>query len=92
MAPELDVAPAPARTETTALAVLVAVSVSHLLNDTMQSLLPAIYPLLKASFALTFAQVGLMTLALMLTASRAPAARRPLHRSSSDAAMRSPSA
>jgi len=35
----------------------------------MQSLLPAIYPLLKASFSLTFAQVGLMTLALMLTAS-----------------------
>ena len=69
MATELDVAPAPARTETTALAVLVAVSVSHLLNDTMQSLLPAIYPLLKTSFSLSFGQVGLMTLALMLTAS-----------------------
>ena len=51
------------------MAALVAVSVSHLLNDTMQSLLPAIYPLLKASFSLSFGQVGLMTLALMLTAS-----------------------
>ncbi len=53
----------------TAYAVLAAVSVSHLLNDTIQSLLPAIYPVLKVSFNLDFAQVGLMTLALMLTAS-----------------------
>jgi FSR family fosmidomycin resistance protein-like MFS transporter len=55
--------------EATAFTVLAAISVSHLLNDTIQSLIPAIYPLLKASFALTFGQVGLMTLALMLTAS-----------------------
>ena len=55
--------------ETTAFAVLAAISFSHLLNDTIQSLLPAIYPLLKTSFALSFTQVGLMTLALMLTAS-----------------------
>ena len=53
----------------TAYAVLGAVSVSHLLNDTIQSLLPAIYPLLKTSFSLSFSQIGLMTLALMLTAS-----------------------
>ena len=53
----------------TAYSVLVAVSVSHLLNDTIQSLLPAIYPILKASFGLSFSQVGVMTLALMLTAS-----------------------
>jgi FSR family fosmidomycin resistance protein-like MFS transporter len=53
----------------TAYSVLAAVSVSHLLNDTIQSLLPAIYPILKASFGLSFAQVGLLTLALMLTAS-----------------------
>jgi MFS transporter, FSR family, fosmidomycin resistance protein len=53
----------------TSFKVLAAVSFSHLLNDTMQSLLPAIYPLLKSTFALSFAQVGLMTLALMLTAS-----------------------
>lgn len=55
--------------EMTAFAVLGMVSLAHLLNDTMQSLLPAIYPLLKVSFNLSFARVGLMTLALMLTAS-----------------------
>jgi FSR family fosmidomycin resistance protein-like MFS transporter len=58
--------PAPPKT---AYAVLAAVSVSHLLNDTIQSLLPAIYPVLKETFNLSFAQIGLMTLALMLTAS-----------------------
>ncbi len=49
--------------------VLFAISFSHLLNDTIQSLLPAIYPILKSSYHLSFAQVGLMTLTLMLTAS-----------------------
>src|SRR5205823_7601256 len=58
-----------ATTETTAVAVLAAISVSHLLNDTIQSLIPAIYPLLKSAFALTFAQVGLMTLTQQMTAS-----------------------
>ena len=53
----------------TAFAVLGAISFSHLLNDTIQSLVPAIYPLLKSAFALSFAQVGLMTLTLQLTAS-----------------------
>ena len=48
---------------------LAAISFSHLLNDTVQSLVPAIYPLLKSAFALTFAQVGLMTLTLQLSAS-----------------------
>ena len=48
---------------------LAAISVSHLLNDTVQALIPAIYPLLKSAFALTFAQVGLMTLAQQVTAS-----------------------
>lgn len=55
--------------EKTAVGILAAVSVSHLLNDVVQSLLPAIYPLLKTDFGLSFAQVGSMTLALMLTAS-----------------------
>jgi len=53
----------------TAIAVLAGISLSHLLNDTVQSLLPAIYPMLKTVFSLTFAQVGLMTLAQQLTAS-----------------------
>ena len=58
-----------ARRSPTVVPVLAAISFSHLLNDTIQSLLPAIYPILKASYHLSFAQVGLMTLTLMLTAS-----------------------
>ena len=53
----------------TAYGVIAAVSLSHLLNDTLQSLLPAIYPVLKSTFDLSFTQVGMMTLALMFTAS-----------------------
>jgi FSR family fosmidomycin resistance protein-like MFS transporter len=53
----------------TVVPVLAAISFSHLLNDTIQSLLPAIYPILKSSYQLSFAQVGLMTLTLQLTAS-----------------------
>jgi len=49
--------------------ILAAISVSHLLNDTIQSLIPSIYPILKASFALTFSQIGLIALTLQLTAS-----------------------
>ena len=55
--------------EGAAFAVLAGVSVSHLLNDTIQSLLPALYPMFKSVFALSFAQVGLLTLTLQLTAS-----------------------
>jgi FSR family fosmidomycin resistance protein-like MFS transporter len=55
--------------EETAVAVLAGISLSHLLNDTVQALVPAIYPMLKAAFSLSFAQVGLMTLAQQLTAS-----------------------
>jgi MFS transporter, FSR family, fosmidomycin resistance protein len=53
----------------TVMRVLVALSVSHLLNDTIQSVLPAIYPVLKTSFGLTFTQVGLITFVFQLTAS-----------------------
>src|SRR4051812_49911628 len=53
----------------TAVRVLAAISVSHLLNDTIQSLIPSIYPILKSSFALTFSQIGLIALTLQLTAS-----------------------
>jgi len=63
-------APSPAGTgETTLFALLLTLSAAHLLNDTVQSLLPAIYPILKASFKLDFGQVGLITLAFQLTAS-----------------------
>ncbi len=58
-----------ARADRTVFAVIVAVSFCHLLNDMMQSLLPAIYPSLKADFGLSFGQVGIVTLAYQLTAS-----------------------
>lgn len=50
-------------------AILLAVSFGHLLNDLMQSLLPAVYPILKTEFALDFGQIGLLTLTFQLTAS-----------------------
>jgi FSR family fosmidomycin resistance protein-like MFS transporter len=53
----------------TAFAILGAISFCHLLNDMMQSLLPAIYPMLKSSFALDFGQIGLITLTYQMTAS-----------------------
>jgi FSR family fosmidomycin resistance protein-like MFS transporter len=55
--------------ETTAVATLAAISLAHFLNDMIQSVLPAIYPLLKASFALDFAEIGAITLVFQLTAS-----------------------
>ena len=55
--------------ENTVFAILIAISFSHLLNDTIQSLIPAIYPILKKSFQLSFTQVGLITLTFQLTAS-----------------------
>jgi FSR family fosmidomycin resistance protein-like MFS transporter len=53
----------------TVFSVILAISFCHLLNDMMQSLLPAIYPNLKISLGLTFGQIGLVTLAYQLTAS-----------------------
>jgi MFS transporter, FSR family, fosmidomycin resistance protein len=55
--------------ENTVFAILIAISVSHLLNDTIQSVIPAIYPILKDSFHLSFTQIGLITLTFQLTAS-----------------------
>jgi FSR family fosmidomycin resistance protein-like MFS transporter len=52
-----------------AFTVLAAISFCHLLNDMMQALLPAMYPMLKTSFALDFGQIGLITLTFQLTAS-----------------------
>lgn len=53
----------------TAVGILLAISFSHLLNDTVQSLFPALYPLLKTSFQLNYTQIGLITLTFQLTAS-----------------------
>lgn len=53
----------------TAFRVLGAISFCHFLNDTMQSLLLAVYPLFKAQFHLSFGQIGLVTLTYQFTAS-----------------------
>lgn len=53
----------------TNLPIILSLSFCHMLNDTMQSLLPALYPILKDEFALDFAQIGLLTLAFQCTAS-----------------------
>jgi MFS transporter, FSR family, fosmidomycin resistance protein len=55
--------------ETTAFAVIGSLAFCHLLNDMMQSLLPALYPTLKAQYGLSFTQIGLVTLTYQLTAS-----------------------
>jgi FSR family fosmidomycin resistance protein-like MFS transporter len=61
-----DVRPAAAKVT---FSILLAVSFCHLLNDVMQSLLPAVYPMLKDSYGLAFWQVGLLTTAFQGTAS-----------------------
>jgi MFS transporter, FSR family, fosmidomycin resistance protein len=49
--------------------VLGGISLSHFLNDTMQSLIPSVYPILKAAYALDFTQIGVITLAFNFTSS-----------------------
>jgi FSR family fosmidomycin resistance protein-like MFS transporter len=53
----------------TAMGVLAAISLCHLLNDTVQSLLPALYPMLKSSYQLSYGQIGLLTFTFQITAS-----------------------
>lgn len=53
----------------TALPILVALSVCHLLNDLLQSLLPALYPLLKDTYSLDFWHIGMITLSNQVTSS-----------------------
>lgn len=62
-------APALPTSETTAFGIIAAISACHLINDMLQSLLPAIYPNLKAELGLSFSQIGLVTLACQMTAS-----------------------
>lgn len=57
------------RSEKTLLSLLLVLSFCHLLNDLIQSVVPAIYPILKPSFHLTFLQIGFITLAAQLTGS-----------------------
>lgn len=52
-----------------AMPVLIALAATHLLNDMMQSLIPAIYPIIKTAYHLDFGQIGLITLTFQITAS-----------------------
>ncbi len=63
------VQPSSRSSEKTHFAILAAISLSHLLNDTVQSLIPATYPVIKSSFGLDFSQIGLIALVFNLTAS-----------------------
>ncbi len=53
----------------TVVPVLIAISASHMLNDIVQSLIPAIYPIVKEKFTLNFTEVGIITLCFQMTAS-----------------------
>ncbi len=67
--PSAALALSSARAPKAALRVLGAISASHMINDMMQSLILAIYPILKSEFTLTFGQIGLITLTFQITAS-----------------------
>ena len=59
----------PISADSTVLPIILAVSLGHLLNDLMQSLIPAAYPLLKQNLSLNFTKIGLITLVFQGTAS-----------------------
>lgn len=59
----------PLTAEKTAYTVLFAISFTHLLNDMIQSVIPAIYPMIKDKYGFTFAQIGMITLAFQMTSS-----------------------
>src|SRR5678816_2505223 len=63
------VSSAPVASHAAVFPVLISLGFCHLLNDLMQSLIPALYPMLKQQLHLDFAQVGMITLAFQLTAS-----------------------
>ena len=69
MASEQTLSSSPAPLRRTAFGVLGAISVAHLLNDMIQSLILAIYPLLREDFSLSFVQIGMITLTYQLTGS-----------------------
>ncbi|MFC0407312.1 MFS transporter [Roseomonas elaeocarpi] len=67
--PTTTAATAPVVAGGTAFAVLGALSLCHLLNDMMQSLLPALFPVLKSNYGLSFTEIGLLAFTFQLTAS-----------------------
>ncbi|PTT66604.1 MFS transporter, partial [Pseudomonas sp. HMWF007] len=62
-------ASAPPQSSPLVMRIIGAVALAHLINDLIQSVLPSIYPMLKANYGLSFTQVGLITLTFQLTAS-----------------------
>jgi FSR family fosmidomycin resistance protein-like MFS transporter len=67
--PATAAASAPSQSSPLVMRIIGAVALAHLINDLIQSVLPSIYPMLKANYGLTFTQVGLITLTFQLTAS-----------------------
>ncbi|MBN8633323.1 MAG: MFS transporter [Rhodobacterales bacterium] len=67
----MSATPQPSQTtgDSTVVQIILAVALGHFLNDLMQSLIPAAYPLLKSNLALSFSQIGLITLVFQGTAS-----------------------
>lgn len=59
----------PTMTKGTVYSMLVICGISHFLNDMIQSIIPSIYPILKANFDFSFAQIGLITLVFQMTSS-----------------------
>src|ERR1051325_7293012 len=55
--------------DVTTFSIILALSFSHFLNDMIQSLVPALYPMLKGSYGLSFAQIGLITLTMQAASS-----------------------
>jgi FSR family fosmidomycin resistance protein-like MFS transporter len=67
---DMNIAPSTGKmVENTVFPILFAISFSNLLNDTIQSLIPAIYPVIKESYHLSFSQIGLITLTFQMAAS-----------------------
>ena len=69
----------------TVFGVLFAISFAHLLNDTIQALIPALYPLLKQNFGFSFTQIGIITFTFQCTASLPAAGGRFCHGQTADA-------
>ncbi|HZK90243.1 MAG TPA: MFS transporter [Stellaceae bacterium] len=71
MTTEVTVQPSVQRqiAEGAAFSIILALSFSHMLNDMMQSLVPALYPMIKGTYGLSFAQIGVITLTMQITSS-----------------------
>jgi len=68
-APTLSTGATRAAAQTTALGILIAISASHMLNDMMQSLAPALYPIFQQDYGLSYFQLGMITFTFQVTAS-----------------------